>query len=65
MPSLATSQLSALAAAVEDLAQRSADLAARLEADGEAEATTALYEAERSLLIAGRTLERARRSLGG
>ena len=41
------------------------DLAARLEADGEAEATTALYEAERSLLIAGRTLERARRSLGG
>lgn len=65
MASLPAAQLSAIAASVDDLAGRCAELATRVEADGDSEATTALYEAERSLLVAGRSLERARRSLGG
>jgi hypothetical protein len=56
-------QLSALAATVDELAQRAAELAAALEADGSSEPATALFEVERSLAMASRSVDRARRAL--
>ncbi len=65
MATLSASQLSALAAGIDDLSVRAAQLADELSGDGAAEAATAIYEAERSLLMASRSLARARRALEG
>jgi hypothetical protein len=65
MASLLDSQLSALAASIDDLSKRVAQLADGLPGQGGEEAATALYEAERSLLMANRAMERARRTLPG
>jgi hypothetical protein len=61
--SLDHARLSSLAAAVEELATRAGELAAALEGGLTAEASVALVEAERSLRMAGRAVERARRVL--
>ena len=63
MASLESAQLSALGSAVEDLTRQSAELAERLEGPSTGEASMAMYEAERSLRMAARAVERARRSL--
>jgi len=63
MASLQLSQLSALSSAVDEMAQRVAELAAGLEGGGSSDAVTALFEAERSLVMSGRSLDRARRAL--
>ena len=55
-------QLSVLGAQIDELAQRAALMAEALDAPNTAEACTALFEAERSLVMAGRAVERARRS---
>jgi hypothetical protein len=47
---------------IDDLARRAASLAEELQAR-EAEAGAAMFEVERSLLMATRSLERARRAL--
>ena len=57
------SQLSAIADQVTDLARRVADTAAELDRDEATDAATALYEVERSLNAATRSLDRTRRSL--
>ena len=57
------SQLSAIADQVTDLARRVADTAAELDRDEATDAATALYEVERSLNAATRSLDRARRAL--
>ena len=57
------SQLSALNASIEELAARSAVLANTLEEAHETEACTALFEVERSLRMASRSADRARRAL--
>lgn len=56
-------QLSAIAASVDELARRVATLAEQLQDDGQAEPATALFEVERSLRMAERSLDRSRRSL--
>lgn len=56
-------QLSSLGASIDDLARRAAELAQALEADGASEPAGSLFEVERSLRMATRSLERARRSL--
>lgn len=63
MASLDHTQLSALAAGVDDLAHRAAELAESLDQGPTAEAAVAMYEAERSLAMAARAVERARRTL--
>jgi hypothetical protein len=63
MASLDHSQLSALGATVDDLVDRIVTLADRLGGSGESEAAASLIETERSLRMAGRSLDRARRSL--
>jgi hypothetical protein len=63
MASLHDSQLSAIASAIADLAERSATMAATLEHDGSGEPAAALFEVERALQMAVRSVERARRSL--
>jgi hypothetical protein len=57
------SQLSAIADQVTDLARRVAETAAELDRDEATDAATALYEVERSLNAAIRSLDRARRAL--
>jgi len=57
------SQLSAIADQVPDLARRVAETAAELDRDEATDAATALYEVERSLNAATRSLDRARRAL--
>jgi hypothetical protein len=57
------SQLSALGASIDDLTVRAAALAQSLEADGSGEPAGALFEVERSLQMAARSVERARRAL--
>jgi hypothetical protein len=57
------SQLSAIADQVTELARRVADTAAELDRDEATDAATALYEVERSLNAATRSLDRARRAL--
>lgn len=64
MPAAHDAQLSAIAAAIDDLAARSAALADAVEGEGASEASSALFEVERSLQMAGRSVDRARRSLG-
>ncbi|MCB1038313.1 MAG: hypothetical protein KDA94_02080 [Acidimicrobiales bacterium] len=56
-------QLSALGASIEDLAARAAALAEVLESSGAGEPAAALFEVERSLQMAVRAADRARRSL--
>lgn len=56
-------RISSLATAVDDLAALAGQMAAALEGGATGEASVALYEAERSLNMAGRAVERARRSI--
>lgn len=63
MASLTSAQLSALASGITDLADRVAGLATELEGEHQAEAAAAMYEVERSLLMANRSMDRARRAL--
>ena len=63
MASLQDSQLSAIAATIEDLSGRVASLAEDLQGDGWADPATALFEVERSLRMAQRSIDRARRGL--
>lgn len=56
-------QLSSLGASIDDLARRAAELAQALESDGASEPAASLFEVERSLRMAVRSLERARRTL--
>jgi hypothetical protein len=63
MASLHDSQLSAIASAIADLSERSASLAATLESDGSSEPAAALFEVERALQMAVRSVDRARRAL--
>ena len=56
-------QLSALGASLEDLVARAASLAQSLEREGAGEPASALYEVERSLQMAVRSVDRARRVL--
>jgi len=63
MSSLHHSQLSALGSAIDDLVHRATDLAQALEADGASDAASALFEVERSLQMAHRSMDRARRAL--
>lgn len=65
MATLPSAQVSALSAGIDDLVGRVAQLATDLEGSHEAEAASALYEVERSLLMANRSMDRARRALGG
>ncbi len=64
MASLDHAQLSSFTASVEETITGVAELAERLESSHRSDAANALYEAERSLKMAGRALARARRSLG-
>ena len=64
MSSLHHARVSSLASAVDELAGVAGELAAALEGGATGEASVALYEAERSLNMEGRAVERAKRSLG-
>lgn len=64
MATLPSAQISALASGIDDLVNRVAQLATELEESHEAEAAAALYEVERSLQMANRSMDRARRALG-
>lgn len=63
MASLDAAQLSSIASGIEDLADRSAALAEDLDTADTAEAANALFEAERSLRMAMRAVERGQRVL--
>lgn len=62
MSTLPDSQLSAIASAIDDLAVRVAELAEELQATHDADRAAALFEVERSLRMANRSLDRARRA---
>lgn len=62
MSSLPDAQLSAIGSAIDDLARRVAALAGELEADDDSDRATALFEVERSLHMAARSIDRARRA---
>lgn len=64
MASLDRAQLSSIAETVEETVARVADLGERLDGAGTSDAANALFEAERSLKMAGRALARAGRSMG-
>jgi len=64
MDSLDAAQLSSLASGIEDLADRTASLADGLDDGSTSDAANALYEAERSLRMAVRAVERGQRGLG-
>jgi len=59
MASLDHTRVAALASTVDDHAGRAAELAEQLAAGGDDTVAAVLYEAERSLRMASRTLERA------
>jgi hypothetical protein len=65
MASLPDSQLSALASSIEDLSGRVTDLAESLAGEHASESAAILYEVERTLDMAARAVNRARRSLPG
>jgi hypothetical protein len=65
MSSLPDSKLSAVASSLEDLSGRVARLAEELVEDHASESAAILYEVERSLDMATRAVNRARRSLPG
>jgi hypothetical protein len=62
MASLPRSQISSVADGIEDLARRVAELADELDGSS-SDSANALYEAERSLRMASRAMERAGRTL--
>ncbi len=64
MSSLDRAQLSAIAASIDDAIVRVAALGEQLDTGGTADAANALFEAERSLTMATRALERAGKALG-
>lgn len=63
MASIHLAQLSSIAASVDDTIVRVADLGERLDGADASDAANALFEAERSLKMAGRALARSRRAL--
>ena len=63
--SLDHARISSLASAVDELASLAGELAGALEGGATGDASIALYEAERSLNMAGRAVERARRAIDG
>ena len=63
MASLDQAQLSSLGDGIDDLARRVAALAEQLDGGANSDGANALYEAERSLRMATRAIERARRAL--
>lgn len=63
MASLHNAQLAAITSAVEDNSQRIVDLAGELDESRSSDAIADLYEAERSLRMAGRALARAAKAL--
>lgn len=63
MASLHNAQLAAITSAVEDNSQRIVDLAGALDESRSSDAIADLYEAERSLRMAGRSLARAAKAL--
>jgi hypothetical protein len=63
MASLDTAQLSALAAGIDDTIARVAELGERLDTGATSHAANALFEAERALKMAQRSLARASRAL--
>jgi hypothetical protein len=65
MASLPDSQLSALASSIEDLAGRITTLADQLTGEGASESASILFEVERTLQMANRSVNRARRALPG
>ena len=65
MASLPDSQLSALASSIEDTSARVALLAEQLTGDGASESAGILFEVERTLQMANRSVNRARRALPG
>lgn len=65
MASLDQAQLSSLADGVDDLAQRLSVMADDLVGGPSNDAAGALFEAERSLRMATRAIERARRTVDG
>lgn len=64
MSSLDRAQLSAIASSIDDAIVRVAALGEQLDTGGTADAANALFEAERSLTMATRALERAGKALG-
>ncbi len=64
MASIDHAQLLSLVDSVDDTTTRVAALGERLDGSGSSDAANALFEAERSLKMAGRALARARRHLG-
>jgi len=58
---LDSARLSSLGAGIDDLTRRAAELAADFEGGLYAEAAVALFEAERSLAMAARAVDRARK----
>lgn len=58
---LESARLSSLAAGVDELSRRAGELASEFDGGLNAEAAVALYEAERSLAMASRAVDRARR----
>ena len=65
MSSSARAQLSSLAASVEEVVARVVALADELDQGATSDAANALYEAERSLQMAHRAIDRARGALPG
>ena len=63
MPSLDRVQLSALGDGVDDLTRRAFALAEQFAQNDSSDGAQALYEAERSLRMASRAIERAARAL--
>lgn len=64
MASAELARLASLAANVEETVAGVAELGEHLDATSASDAANALFEAERSLKMAGRSMARARRSLG-
>ena len=65
MSSSAHAQLSSLAASVDDVVARLSELAESLDTGSPSDAANALFEAERSLLMARRAIDRGRSALPG
>ncbi len=64
MASLDHARLASLVANVDETVLGVAELAEHLDTTGRSDAANALFEAERSLKMAGRSLARARRAMG-
>lgn len=65
MSSLDATRLSAIGAAIDDVTDRVTELIESVGTDGIGDAGVALLEAERSLTIARRALDRAQRAVRG